>query len=364
MKKFYYVLAMLFLFTGNFGEVKAQDIHFSQFYMSPLNLNPAMTGVMHCNHRFVVNYRNQWSSVMKNNSFSTYSLSYDHRIPVGRDDYFGVGASLWGDRAGESNFSTTQGRLSGSFSKYMGGDRNQSSYLVAGADFGVAQRGIDLSRLQWGTQHDGAGGWDENAPSGEEFDRDNFFFGDVSLGLMWFTTWNDGRSLYLGAAAHHVNRPNQSFFGDTDIELYTKYTLHGGGEVPMGHNFALVPNAVAMFQGPSFQLNSGVSARFDLGSRMDRQSFQIGAWVRIVNNYNWGINTTVEPAVVEEDVKLGADAFILTSRFDFEYFGLGFSYDINVSDLRRATNGNGAFEFSFIYYICGQEVRGVYCPRW
>ncbi|HNM24595.1 MAG TPA: type IX secretion system membrane protein PorP/SprF, partial [Saprospiraceae bacterium] len=48
--------------------VQAQDIHFSQFYMSPLNLNPAMTGVMNCNHRIVANYRNQWSSILKQNA--------------------------------------------------------------------------------------------------------------------------------------------------------------------------------------------------------------------------------------------------------------------------------------------------------
>ena len=362
MKNFYYLLAVLFLFTGWNNEIKAQDIHFSQFYQSPLNLNPAMTGVMACNHRFVVNYRNQWASVLRSNSFSTYSLSYDHKIAVGRDDYFGVGASLWGDRAGESNFSTTQGRLSGSFSKFMSGDRTRTNYLVVGADLGIAQRDLDISRLQWGTQHDGVGGFDPNAPSGENFDRDNFFFADISLGLMWFTTWREGGSIYFGAAAHHVNRPNQSFFGDNNIELYTKYTLHGGGEYQLNPRFALVPNVVAFFQGPSFQVNSGLSARFELGTRNDPQSFQIGAWVRMVNNYNWGFNAM--EGVATEDYSIGADAIILTSRFDFEFFGLGFSYDINVSDLRRATNGNGAFELSFIYYICGPEVRGVYCPRW
>ena len=44
--------------------LNSQDIHFSQFYMSPLNLNPAMTGVMNGNIRLTGNYWNQWASVL------------------------------------------------------------------------------------------------------------------------------------------------------------------------------------------------------------------------------------------------------------------------------------------------------------
>lgn len=64
---------------------------FFRFYMSPLNLNPALTGVMNCNMRVVGNYRNQYASILKSNAFNTYSVSYDQKIPVGRYDYFGVG---------------------------------------------------------------------------------------------------------------------------------------------------------------------------------------------------------------------------------------------------------------------------------
>ncbi|MBL7794138.1 MAG: hypothetical protein JNK77_17545, partial [Saprospiraceae bacterium] len=42
---------------------------------------------------------------------------------------------------------------------------------------------------------------------------------------------------------------------------------------------------------------------------------------------------------------------------------LGFSYDINVSPLRPASNSNGGFEFALQYKICGPERRGVYCPN-
>ena len=126
-----------------------QDIHFSQFYMSPLNLNPALTGVMNCNARFVANYRNQWASILRSNAFNTYSASYDQKIPVGQYDYFGVGGTLWGDVAGEANFQTLQARISGSYSRRMGGNRDLAHYLVFGADAGISQRSIDFLKLRF-----------------------------------------------------------------------------------------------------------------------------------------------------------------------------------------------------------------------
>jgi len=93
-------LRILVSVIGIFSAVtltKAQDIHFSQFYMSPLNLNPALTGVMNCNTRMVANYRNQWAAVLQANAYNTYSVSYDQKIPVGRSDYFGISwrDTLW-----------------------------------------------------------------------------------------------------------------------------------------------------------------------------------------------------------------------------------------------------------------------------
>ena len=329
--------------------IQAQDIHFSQFYMSPLNLNPAMTGVMNCNVRLVANYRNQWASVLKANAFSTYSDSYDQRIPVGRYDYFGIGGTFWGDKAGESEFATIQGRLSASYSKRMGGGRNSGHYLVVGADGAVAQRSVNFQKLRWGSQHDGNGGFDPSLSTEENFDQPNFIFADVSAGLLWFSVLDKNNSFYAGAAYSHLNRANQSFSSEEFIPLYSKFTFHAGGEFKVGDRIGLVPGVVAFKQGPAFQVNGGTSLRFTLGKTKDSyQSFQIGLWSRLTHRLEEGV---------------WADSYIISTRFDYDNFGIGFSYDINASSLYQASQGNGAFEFSLIYKICGQERRNVYCPN-
>jgi type IX secretion system PorP/SprF family membrane protein len=303
-------------------------------------LNPAMTGVMNCNIRLVGNYRNQWASVLKSNAYSTYSFSYDQKIPVGRYDYFGVGGTFWGDQAGESNFGTVTGKISGSYSKRMGGGRKEAHYLVFGAEAGLAQRSIDFIKLRWGTQHDGQGGFD-----------DNFLFADAAAGLLWFSVWDDN-NFYAGGAFHHLNRANQTFFKGEKEYLYSRFTLHAGGEFAISPRLGIVPGVITMFQGSSFQVNSGTSLRFMLGSGKGKfsnyQAFQLGTWVRISNKVESGVLT---------------DAVILSTRFDYNQFSLGFSYDVNVSALKPASSNNGAFEFALVYKLCNNERRGVYCPN-
>jgi type IX secretion system PorP/SprF family membrane protein len=348
MKKFTQRLLIVALSVLSVVAAQAQDIHFSQFYMSPLNLNPALTGVMNCNHRLVANYRNQWASILKQNAFNTYSVSYDQKVPVGRYDYFGVGGTLWGDKAGASEFATLQARLSGSYAKKMGGYRRKAHYLVVGADAGVSQRSINSAALQWPSQNDN-GQFNGNLP-GEIVNDPNFLFMDLSAGLLWFSVFDQHNNFYFGGAFSHLNRANVSFDRETqNIPLYSKFTFHAGGEFEVAQRVGVLPGVVTFFQGPSFQVNVGNSFKFLLGnSRRYNQAFQLGAWARVSNRLDSG--------------KL-MDAFILSTRFDYETFNIGFSYDVNTSNLNRATNGNGAFEFSLVYKICGPEKRGVYCPN-
>lgn len=328
--------------------LQAQDIHFSQFYQSPLNLNPALTGVMNCNNRFVANYRNQWASVLKSNAYNTYSVSYDQKIPVGRYDYFGVGGTLWGDKAGASEFATLQGRVSGSYAKKMGGYRRKAHYLSLGADIGVSQRSINSANLQWPSQNNGNGQYCATCSPGEPIPDPNFLFVDLSAGALWFSVFDQYTNFYFGGAFSHLNRANQSF-EDQNIPLYSKFTFHAGGEFMTASKFGLVPGVVTFLQGPSFQVNAGTSFKFLLGnSRRYHQAFQFGIWGRVANKL--------------QSSKL-LDALILSTRFDYEQFNIGFSYDINTSSLNTASNGNGAFEFSMVYKICGPERRGVYCPN-
>lgn len=362
MKRYgFYFLLLLSL------NVQAQDIHFSQFYMSPTNLNPALTGVMNCKMRFVANYRNQWAPVLGfANSFNTYNLAFDQKIPVARYDYFGFGGTFWGDKAGSLDFSTLQFKLSASYSKRMSGSRTSANYLVFGVEGGLNQRSVNFHNAIWGTQIT-SNGIDVTQPSNEVAFDPSFLFADVAVGLLWFSVLDKYNNFYFGGALSHLNEPLQNNIQDVPkngylpAPLYSKLTIHGGGVFELSKKNAIIPGMVAFFQGPSFELNGGASIRFGSGNnRTNDQSFQLGLWARLANKA-----LPIDPANPSVDPGTGIhmDALILSTRFDYNKYGFGLSYDVNTSSLKKANAGNNSFELSFIYNICGPERRGIYCPN-
>src|SRR6202007_1542836 len=90
------LLPCLFLFQP---AAKAQDPGFSQFFASPLTLNPALTGKFNGTLRVAGNYRNQWPAI--NNAFITSTVSVDapvfHNI-LPETDTWGVGLMPMTDR--------------------------------------------------------------------------------------------------------------------------------------------------------------------------------------------------------------------------------------------------------------------------
>lgn len=339
------------LFIGLAVSMLAQDIHFSQFYMSPLNLNPAMTGVLNCKNRFVANYRNQWAGVLGAGAYNTYSFSYDQKNAVGRDDYFGIGGTLWGDVAGETRYGVMQARVSGSYSKKMMGTRKSASYAVIGADLGVTQRKISQNDLRWPSQIT-RNGFDPTLP-GEILQDYVRYYPDLSLGLLWFSIIDDNNYWYAGGAMHHINRPNISFSG-INGSINARITAHAGGEFMFAPKMALMPFALFMSQGPHKEFNGGASVRFLLGNaNVSDQSFETGLYYRL------GVQSTDN----NNSTGLHSDAVIFQTRFNTGAASYGFTYDLNISKLASGKPGNGSFEFSIIYQICGPERRGVYCPR-
>ena len=335
------------------GGITAQDIHFSQFYQSPLNLNPAMTGVMNCSQRIVGNYRNQWASVLGSNAYNTYSVSYDRKMAVGQTDYFGVGGTLWADIAGASRFGTRQAKLSFSFSKKIAGSRNNSHYIVAGAEGGMTQRRVSEGDLRWPSQVSG-GVFEPSAGSAEPIQDNNFLYPDLSGGLLWFANI-DKNSFYAGAAMHHLNQPNVSFLGNEE-SLFTRLTVHAGGELSMTKKLSVLPNVIFLDQGPHMEINAGASLRMAIDAGATNQYLQFGLWYRLGQQ----VASTGVPG--DFTTSLHSDAIILATRFETGNYGVGFSYDYNISELATGSTANGSFELSVVYLFCGNESRGVYCP--
>ncbi len=315
-----------------FHWVKAQDIHFSQFYASPLMQNPAFTGFFDGDYRLTAIARSQWRSVTVPYRTVGGSLDLSFRSGLMKKDMYGVGLVLFTDRAGDSRFTTTRVDITTAYSKML--DRFQHHYLSAGIDAAYTAAYIDYSRLTF----------DENFEGG--ITTENFAFNtsryiDASAGVQYTYLANKNDNLTLGGAVYHVNQPNQTFMNDRSSAVYRRYVFNASATYGITDRVNLFPKVNYMIQGPNTELNFGVFGRYDF-SQSSKKVY--GVYLGVLNRMK--------------------DAFIVVNRYDLNDVTLTFSYDFNYSTLSRVSRGFGGPELSVQYIgrFNKKLNKKVYCP--
>lgn len=362
MRRVLLVVSVAFLFFGTVSAQSvggAEDPHFSQFYAAPLTLNPAMTGAFDCNYRISAIYRTQWGSVLTNDKvpmFSTPALNFDIRTNRGftKSGAFGFGLTFLSDRAGQSAFMTNRGGLSIAY--HQGLDRHGNHFIGVGFQSEIWVRSIDYSGLQFPMQNDD-GTYNGSLPTGEYLSNNNFIVWDVSLGALYTGKFGQRTNGYLGVAAHHLNRPTESFLGDQSVRMPMKITAHGGIRFKLKGKFDMQPKFIYMNQGVSHELNFGTDFRYIFEERDPQgNNLRFGAMFRMVGG---------DAKAPWKDGAMTAESVILNLAVEFSKLTIGASYDINVSQLANASRTYGAFEISAAYIGCFPKSRpgAMFCPK-
>jgi type IX secretion system PorP/SprF family membrane protein len=340
-------LAFLFLFLG---QASAQDPRFSQFYASPWNLNPAMTGLFNGRWRVTANYRDQWNSFLNPVPFRTYAAAFDYRMEVGRDDYAAFGIGAMHDEAGTARYMQNKVQIGGAFLKQLTGGRYRAqNYLSAGAQLGFGQNSIDWSRLWFSRQFDPTNEIPNTGlPNGEaNADADSKAYLDFNAGLLWYMLFGEGGFVYAGGALHHINAPTISINADDSETLYSRWSGHAGGQFPLTENFGVLPGVLVMKQGPAFETDFGVNFRYS-NNDLNELALRAGAWARLGNKLDEGVQM---------------DAITVVGMLELNRWMLGLSYDITTSSLTAANNSRGAFELSLTYFHPGERRQKIICPK-
>ena len=310
----------------------AQDIHFSQFYASPLTLNPAMTGMMDGQMRFAGNYREQWASL--GDPYLTSAASFERNMALKNGDRPGFGLSMFSDKTGrDAGISTFKAHLSGAYNKLIQTSGEGTVVLGAGMQIGIANKsafGDFTYPDQWVN-----GNYNANVAT-EEFNSNSPSYLDVNFGAIVNYVFGMGSSVFIGGSAFHLNRPKEIFIeGTVDNRLETRWVMHGGSRLVIGQGeVSMTPNFIMMFQNGARELNLGTSFSYDFGqvSALDL-TFTLGGWYRM------------------------DDAIIAMAGIEFKEFQVGYSYDYNNSDLSVATSGRGAHEFSLRYIFKSRSIN-------
>jgi type IX secretion system PorP/SprF family membrane protein len=310
----------------------AQDVHFSQFTMSPLTQNPGLTGAIY-DIQAIMNYRTQWASVAS--PYTTMAASFDMRLghKKSRKGFWAAGMNIYDDKAGDAQLSILQANLNVAYHVRL----NEYNILGAGIQAGFVQRSISAGALQWGNQYNGSV-YDANLPTGETAGiAASKMFIDAGAGVVWSydntkgaknVTDNHEFKINVGASVFHPQESSYSFYGDGE-KLYMKFLVHSDARISIPNsNMAIVPAMMYSRQGNVQELDAGAMLRYKLKQDSKYTGFAKGAALSLGGYYRAG------------------DAFAPAMLLEYANYALGMSYDLNTSPLRTASNLRGGVEIT------------------
>ncbi|MEO7983830.1 MAG: PorP/SprF family type IX secretion system membrane protein [Bacteroidota bacterium] len=341
----------------------AQDPSFSQFFSSPLTINPALTANINEKWRLMSNYRNQWSGPA--NPYSTGTVSFESKIfqdvvgdYVDENTRVGIGGMMMYDEsmggALKSNYVslniTGNIRLmkkegyeqNGARIRHIGkasNDEGAEQRLGAALGISYGHRRLDISKLNFGEQFNGSA-FDTNLPSGETALSEMKPWLSASAGLLYSFKKNYTQ-VDLGVAAFHVNKPVQTFLKDDNQTLARRYVVHGNLESFLSDKLILNANGVYQNQaGASYFSVGGALGYYMPGYEEGKDMiFNAGLWY-------WSDNAVIP-------------------YFGISYgkFQIGMTYDITISTLNEAVKRANTFELCLILRGNGRT-SGVIPAPW
>ena len=341
------LLLCCFLLCVCFSQAISQDKHFTQFYASPLTLNPALTGAMEGRYRVGMIYRDQWRKVL-DNPIKTFAVAADLRFDAPgkrvQEDAFGLGLMFFTDRVSIVDFSTTQIAVSMAYHKSLGSSNRQ--FLTLGIQGGLTQRNVNYESLNFHDEFDGTSGY--VLTTGENLPENNFSFTDYNVGLNYTAEVGRSGNIFAGVALHHFLQPQISFYENSDEgdKLYMKISGQLAASIPLTNDnrVSLLPRVLVAKQGPHMEINAGTNFRVAMG-KYGGTALHIGGWARPVRN----------------DDGMGLDAVVGLVGIEFNNVLVGLSYDLNLRAL-QANQRQGAFELS-IAYLGEYENEDILCPK-
>jgi type IX secretion system PorP/SprF family membrane protein len=327
---FWIALVWVMYGFGGSGRIMAQDPVFSQFHLTPLQLNPGLAGLSE-DLRVAASYRNQFPGF--NNAYRTYTVSADVFFP---DEEIGAGLWLLSDDAGDGILKTVKGAGIFSYRLRLG----RSTFLKTGIELGIVQSSLRWDRLTFGDQLDDVLGG--TSPGGTPFpteeiapDKNQVIYPDIGIGGVVY-----GKSLYGGISVRHLNRPDPDFLSVNSAlspRLPMHWTVHAGGTWRIlrqafsrsWEKVTVSPAVLYARQGDLSQLNAGVTLE--------------AGWVSAGIHYRHsGAN---------------ADAAIGSIGLRTNNLRIGYSFDFTLSGL--PANG-GTHELGLVYHFNDGDTESRY----
>ena len=309
--------------------VCAQDVHFTQFFTSPLTLNPAQTGLVPGDLRVAGNYRTQWSSVSAS-PYTTATLSYDMAMLKGKlaeGDAIGLGVLWLNDKSGTAALKNNTFGLSLAFHKGFGRDKLQ--HLSIGAKGFYVQKTLDQSALHFEDEFDPSTG-QPKYKTREQINNADLSYPDFNVGIMYSGQIAEHATAYAGLSYYHLTQPVETFLNDNS-QIHSRTTAYLGGSFDLNEKTVLYASGLYQSQAKATEVLLGAAVGFIMNPGHDLEYqrntvFYLGGW------YRYG--DALAPYVAIEWTKMR----------------IGLTYDVNISTFTPATRGSGGYELSLLFF--------------
>lgn len=315
----------------------AQDPHFSQFFASPLTLNPAFTGKFNGTYRVAGNHRNQWPEI--NNAFITSTAAIDfHVMPnkVKYNDMWGLGFMFLNDNSANSAVKFTYASVSTAFHKGL--DEDGNNQLGIGVQATYSNISIGTEGLKFEDQLSTSGFTLVSDDPYSKINLQSSYF-DLNAGVLFNGSSSEKNNYYAGISMYHINRPKQKFY-QSDYVLNERITAQAGYYYMFSDNMGFHLSGLYSKQGKASETLVGGALQFRLDKYAEKPtSFYAGSWLRF------------------------GDAFIPYIGVEFTNTRIGLSYDVNTSSLKTASINKGGIELTLIYTHQPSTDRPIACPK-
>jgi len=340
MKKWILRLGFLGMIATICGSVDAQDLHFSQFFNSPLTTNPANTGfIPDADFRLGAHYREQWKSIPV--PYTTQSIYGDAQVFRDRFEtgWIGLGGVIMRDVAGSGNLTSTKFYVSAAYHQMLG----STGLLSAGFNTGLSSKRVDIAKFTFDNQWNGKF-FDVQTPSGETFAANNMNYLDVQIGLNYAWFPSDNTYMHGGFSIQHVNKPSETFFTSTpgySNQIAPRYIVFADAVIKVHDRWILTPSSYFSAQANATEFMVGMHANVNI-SQHGEQQLIAGLYYR------------------------NADAIIPMIGYQWQNFKFTFTFDATNSLLQNYTNKNGATEmymqYNGFYQSYNGDLRQSLCP--
>lgn len=319
---------MFYAFFAFFNGVKSQDIHFSNWQMSPLNQNPTNTGLFDGDVRLIFNYRNQWQQVKVPYNTMSFGVDMNLNKSLIKGTKESIDLIFNRDVSGDGRYTMMDIKVPINHKINFKSDSTLSiGIAVLG---GVTNLGINPNLLSYDKQWDGDV-YNSSLSNGENFIQQSKWVGDITLGANVQKQFGKKINATIGYALHHINQPNISFYNTSGVTLKMRHSEN----VALKYSFSNISSIMFEYyanQQHAFRENIfGLSYYHTIQPRTNTR-VNVGALTRV------------------------GDAVVATAGLEHQNVRMQLSYDYNYSQFKRATNGRGAIEISIIYIYAKQKI--------